>query len=307
VNRPNLPYPRLAPLLWVVFAVLAFRPAPAGAVGGTAGEALLLMSSARSEGLLASVAGGGGLNGLASNPASLAGQTYRAVSGSYTALLAGASLGQLEAAFPVGPMVLAVQLGNFDAGSIDLMGDSGAVRKVQIQNDIVAGGTVAVPVVAGLSAALTMKWYQSTLAETYQATAQMFDAGLMYSLLGGDLAFGGAVRNIGGRLKYYSSAMSVPVEYSAGSSWTAWHADEAAIMVLGEGAKRVGTPAQYSFGIETVFLGSLFLRGGVRIENGVSAASIGAGVRFRAYGFDFARVSQPGLPVSSRVSAEVRF
>ena len=281
--------------------------ASAGSSGGNAGETLLLMSSARSEGIQASVAGGGGLNGLAANPASLAGQDYRAVSGSYDTLLGGASMGQLEAGFPSGPMVFAVQLGNFNAGEIDAVTESGTTKKVQTQNDIVVGGSVAMPVVAGIAAGLTMKWYRSTLVETYSATTQLFDAGVKYDMLGGDLSLGAAVRNIGGRLKYYSSAMSIPVEYSAGLGWTAWHNNNDRVVVLTEAEKMANKAALYSFGSEVVFRGVLILRGGLGVNSGLANASIGAGLRFRSYGFDFARVSQPGLPASSRVSAEVRF
>jgi len=274
--------------------------------GGGAGESLLLMTSARSEGILASVAGGGGLNGLASNPAALAGQAHAAISGSYTQLLGGSTLGQLESAIPAGPVVFAVSLGSFNAGEADVPGDAGTVKKVQLQNDVVAGGSVAMPVGGGLSAGLSMKWYQSTLAETYTATTQLFDAGVGYALLDGDLVFGGSARNIGGRLKYYSSTQGVPVWFSAGSAWRAWHGGENSVSLLGEIGRRPGVNSIYSIGTEAVFKGVLILRGGVRMEGGLSAASAGAGIRFRSYGFDFARVSQPGLPASSRVSAEIR-
>jgi len=295
--------------VWAVFAFMApnLAWASTGSSGGNAGETLLIMSSARSEGMLAAVAGGGGLNGLARNPASLAGQDYRAVSGSYSSLLAGASMGQLEAGFPAGPLVLAVLLGNFNAGEIDMVADGGGMKKVQTQNDIVVGGSVAMPIIAGISAGLTMKWYRSTLVETYSATTQLFDAGIKYDILEGDLSFGGAIRNIGGSLKYYSSAMSIPVEYAVGSCWIPWHNNNDRVEVLVEAAKMPNNAAKYLVGTEVVFRGVLILRGGVGVRSGLADASIGAGLRFRSYGFDFARVSQPGLPASSRVSAEVRF
>ena len=200
------------------------RPMAGGETGGgTAGDSLLFMSSARSEGLLAPVAGGGGLTGLASNPASLAGQEYRAVSGSYTELLGGSSLGQLEVASPVWSVVVAFQLGSFNAGELDVPVGSGGTRKIQLQKDLVSGGSVALPVAGGLSAGLTAKWFQSTLAETYRASTQLFDAGLRYVLLGGKLAFGAAMRNMGGRLKYDVSSMPLPLESSLGASYCAWH------------------------------------------------------------------------------------
>jgi hypothetical protein len=294
-------------VLVAALAVAGMCRADDETAGGTAGESLLLMSSARSEGLLAPVAGGGGLNGLVSNPASLAGQLRPAVSGSYTDLLAGSSLGQVEAAVPVAGAVFAVQFGSFSAGETDVPSESGQLVKVSLQEDLVAGGSVALPVAPGLSAGLTAKWFQSTLAETYKASTQLFDAGLRYVMPGGELSLGASVRNMGGSLKYYESAMALPLESSAGASFCVWHTSEGQVLVLGEADKVDAADFQYSFGSEAVYKGVLVIRGGLRLDDGLMAASAGAGLRYRSYGFDFARVSRRDMPASFRVSAEMNF
>jgi len=309
VKHPDWPPRRAVPVLGLIvfLAVPANSPAGQGTAGLASGEVLLLISSARSDALFAPVAGGGGLSGLSSNPASLAGQDYRSISGSYSQMPGGTRLGQVSAASPAGPAVCALNVGSFNAGEVSLMDDAGMAKTVQTQNDIVGGVSIAMPVGGGASAGLTFNWYQSTLVEKYRASTQAVDAGVRWETAGGQAALAAAVRNIGGRLDYFASPMSLPVLYALGGSWRAWKGQPGSVSLLAEGNRRAGSGIQYAFGVEAAVYGVLVLRGGARVDNGLAAAGGGAGLRIRSIGLDYSRVAQAGLPASSRVSMETRF
>jgi len=299
---------------WILAALapLALGPALAlaaanGSGGVAAGQTLLMMSSARSAGLAAPVAAGGGLTGMVANPAALAGQDRRAVSGSYADMMAGARMGQLEAAVPAGPAVLGLQFGMFQAGEVDVVEDWGVTQRVQTQSDYLVAGTAAVRMWAGLEAGVTAKWFSSELVERYRANTTALDLGLRYGWMEGLFTVGAAVSNIGGRLRYSDTASRLPLVGAAGAAWCAYSDRGSSVLFLGEVTRQESLAAVSTAGVEATINGALVLRGGLIINDGLAGGCAGIGLRFRTYGFDFARVMQDALPVANRVSLEVGF
>ena len=276
-----------------VLALAGVLMASSAGVGrAAAGDTIALLGSARSSALSAGVATGGGIDGMQDNISSLATQEGWAVSGTYLAWLAGARVGQLDAAAPTPVGVVGLSFGGFTAGRVDVVEDSGPARTVEAQRDLVASAGFARSLLLGIEAGIAYRWYRSTLAETWVATASAVDAGARFTSTDGDLTLGASVTNaVATSLRYADERrvrtraldLMLAVDYIAAGG---------------------GADAQCA-GVEARLVRILALRAGVRKGGDTTSLSAGIGATWRHVQFDYAVASPAKLGTVSRATMTV--
>lgn len=282
--------------------------AGAGAAGAdetTAGQTMALLGSARSAALTADTADGGAISGLGLNPAALAGQRRVAAAGTALAGLAGARVGQVTLAAPVRVGTVAVAVGGFDAGQVEMTDGSGATRTVAAQRDTVATAAFGRALAAGVEAGVAVTSFRSALAETYRARTWSVDLGARWKSRDGAMALGLAVARIGRGLAYADERVALPRTVRAGAAWRPVRRAGVGLLVAADYATAAAGPDALSAGAELTGLGVLAIRAGVTSSAGVATPGAGLGLTLGRMQFDYALTAPARLAPVSRATLTV--
>jgi hypothetical protein len=287
--------------LALIAAVAASAPA-----AGRGASTLALLGSARSAALGAGAAAGGGIAGMQDNAASLASQTGPAVAGTYLAWIEGARVGQLTACTPTPAGPVALSVGGFTAGRVDVAEDDGRVRTVDAQQDTVVTAAIARTVASGFEAGVACTWFRSTLAESWVASASSVDLGVRLVTVDGALALGGAVANaVGTPLRYAEEAQALPRSVTVGAAWRPAQGRPVGVLLAVDYVAAAGEPDAQRAGVEAEFAHILALRAGVRRLGAMTSLSAGLGGRWGRVQFDYAVASPSRLGTASRATLTV--
>ncbi|MEK7474546.1 MAG: hypothetical protein AAB152_02825 [Candidatus Coatesbacteria bacterium] len=285
---------------------LAVALAAGAPAAGRGASTQALLGSARSAGLGADAAAGGGIAGLQGNPAALASQTGWAAAGTYLSWLEGARIGQLTACAPTPAGPVALSIGSFTAGSVDVVEDSGAVRTVNAQQDTVVTATLARSIVPGFEAGVAGTWYRSVLAETWVASAASVGLGARFVTADGALSLGGVVANaVGTPLRYAGQPQALPRTVTAGAAWRPVRSRLVGLLLAVDYVAAPGDADAQRLGVEAEFVRLLALRAGVTRGGGVASVSAGLGARWGRVQFDYAVASPSRLGTASRATVTV--
>ena len=161
-----------------------------------------------------------GLYGVGSNPAAGAFEQKRQAFAGYRSVMLDVWGGSAGFGMPVADAgFFSARLLNVSGGSLDEIDDAGEITGVRWRANTFSGslswGRLVYP---GLAAGLTFRGvydYMAGGAETYDASALMFDAGLQYRVLRDRLILGGVVSNIGGMVTTWDRGDSYPLPLSA--------------------------------------------------------------------------------------------
>lgn len=281
-------------IVWIVliiFAALVGDIAVAGSdVGRTSADFLQIGQGARAAGL------GGAYTALSEgavssywNPAGLAGMERTEVSLGHFAWFQDITVEQASFALPLdaGP-VLAASITYVNYGTIDGYDASGVPTGDLTAYDWVGGLSVGYPVTENLSFGLTGKFVNQRLDE-YSASTFAGDLAVMYRFDG--FAVGGAVTNIGGKMKFDTESEDLP---AAGRIGFAAMPFDGALVASLDLEQRFHGDLVVRQGIEFGFEDRYYLRSGYdyipgQDGDGLSTAiSFGGGLKFDFADIDYA-------------------
>jgi len=281
-------------LVWialVIFAALIGDVAVAGSdVGRTSADFLQIGHGARAAGL------GGAYTALSDgavsaywNPAGLSGMERSEVSLGHFAWFQDITVEQASIAVPLDMgAVFAASITYVNYGTIEGYDVSGVPTGNLTAYDWVGGLSVGYPVTEALSIGLTGKFVNQRLDE-YNASTFAADFALKYHLAG--FTIGGAVTNIGGKMKFDSESEDLPSAVRLGVA--AMPFDGALVASL-DVEQRFQGDLVIRQGLEFGFEDRYFLRSGYdylpgQDGKGLSTAiSFGGGLRFDFADIDYA-------------------
>ena len=156
-----------------------------------------------------------------------------------------------------------------------------------------------------VSLGINLKYFQSTLAEEYKATAYAGDIGLLIKPVNGRVGAGISMRNFGTGLKYIDEKDPLQREYVCGLSFLIYETQLNKLSLLGDYVRdennRVNLGVEYS-------LGNIFaLRAGYRFGYDIDTFTAGFGVNISGLGIDYAFVSRGDFENSQIVSVRMKF
>jgi hypothetical protein len=159
-------------------------------------------------------------------------------------------------------------------------------------------------------AGVTFKQISSRI-DNFKATAYALDAGLYFDTIFEDLKFGVVFQNLGTPMKYEVNSFSLPLNVKAGVNYLAMEGLDVSLDI-NKGTDTgiiTNTGAQYAYSIneETGF----FLRGGYRTNTsglgGSAGVTMGFGIVYQSYRFDYAFVPYGDLSDTNRFSLGYKF
>lgn len=213
------------------------------------------------------------------------------------------AFGRLMIGAPTRAGALALSVGYYDAGNVDI-DTGGGVSSVNAQKDYMVGLGFARPV-GPVQFGVNAKFLRSTLVEQYSANTAALDFGI-HTLIGSRLHFGAAVQNLGQGLKYADTADPLPTNYRVGAAW-AFRSGAASPILLVDfpyfSHERELRPA---VGLD-VPVGPLSLRAGYQDIGGSHQLSVGAGFSIGRGSLDYSLGMANQLNATHRVSLSLRF
>ncbi len=157
-----------------------------------------------------------------------------------------------------------------------------------------------------LSIGVTGRWIQGRIDE-FSSSAFSADAGALLRL-NRRLSLAAVGSNIGSQVKFISAGDPQPMQYRAGVSYLAI---DPLTLAFEAGGTRSGT-AFARAGLEWRPVGALSLRGGyktdaLRRSSGLNGLTMGLGLQWRGYGFDYAWVPLGDLGYTQYFSLTLKF
>jgi len=159
-------------------------------------------------------------------------------------------------------------------------------------------------------AGVTLKYISSNI-DNFTAAAFALDAGLYFDTIFEDLRFGIVFQNLGTPMKYDVSSYSLPLNLKAGVNYLV--ADGLNVSLDINKATDTGVlfnaGGEYAYPVDEET--AVFLRGGYRSNTeglgGSAGVTMGFGIVYRAYRFDYAFVPYGDLSDTNRFSLGYKF
>ena len=156
---------------------------------------------------------------------------------------------------------------------------------------------------------LNAKYISSKIKDT--AVAYAADAGTMYKMSGGKLAFGLAVQNIGGKIKFKNEGDRLPLNIRAGGSYLIrenWIVSaDANDPVDGKIYFCAGTEYRYGVAKDLVLAGRAGYNTSTQDTGGLNGVTGGIGVNFERYDIDYSFSPFGDLGNIHRISFGLKF
>ena len=202
----------------------------------------------------------------------------------------------------------------YSAGRIDIYTSNGYSQTLKAEEGLEAGLSLSIQPLSMLSIGITPKFIRSKLVEQYTASGYGVDMGVMAYLFpqfGDRLVLGGAVQNLGTKLKYRAAESDLPQTMSFGIAGIPWDSPSAGSLLLTvQGDRAKGEDPRYRLGYEYAFgrhsARAFFLRGGVRLRAD-DEFSMGIGFREKSISFDYAFLSNGDLEKTHKITMIFRF
>ncbi|MFH1007379.1 MAG: PorV/PorQ family protein [Candidatus Latescibacterota bacterium] len=276
---------------------------------GTTGFSFLkIISGARATAMGgAFVAMDGDVNGMATNPASLATIGARQVSATYTNYLVDTGFGMVGAAQALderrtfGAMLSYMSYGEFQGTD-----DKGWPTGTFGANDLVLQGALVQRVREDLAIGLGIKVALSSI-ESYTSDAYMMDLGLQYRTPMEGLSLGASLSNMGFVRSGFSEGFKDALPVSARVGF-AHHVAHIPMLLVGEMILPNDNAMYFSGGTEISIRDVLFLRGGYNSllknlnEDNWAGAALGCGFQWTQYRLDYAYSFFAELKEAHRIS-----
>ena len=320
-RRDPLTHSPTHPLMVVLCALCLFAVMPSGAMAGeihekagTTGFSFLkLVSGARATAMGgAFVAMDGDINGMASNPASLASIGVRQGTATYTNYLVDTQFGMVGAAQPLNDgRAFGALLSYMSYGELQKTDEDGQSEGAFGANDVVLQGVLAQNVVQTLAVGIGVKVAISSI-DDYTSDAYMLDLGLRFRTPVEGLSLGASLSNVGFVRSGFSEDFkdALPVAARVGF---AHHVAHLPLLFVGEVVLPNDNDVYFCGGTEIRIRDILFLRGGYNSllkdlnEDDWAGVALGCGFRWTRYRLDYAYNFFAELGEAHRVSVVGEF
>jgi hypothetical protein len=280
----------------------------ASGAGSSAGLSLITEGSARASALGTAYTGVvDDIAGLAYNPASPASLSQGQASFMYQNGLIEDRFGLLMLGMPLahGLGGFGLSVGYYDAGTLELIDETGASRSVNAQRDVTAQLAYA-HTFGRTSLGIAGKYITSTLAGEYTANAMAADIGIL-TKVSSRLSLGASALNYGTKLTYLTEGDALPRTLRMGGSYALFPNRAASTSLLFD-ASYLSNEKQLSpaLGLETL-VGPLAIRAGYRKTGDTGEFTAGAGFALGRSSLDYAFGLINQLDTQHKVSVAMHF
>lgn len=282
----------MQPRYWISGAILLCLINAGGtrAAGTTAAEFLRTLIPADAAAVSAGVAGEGGSETLAWNPAGILGRAYPSVAVTHFASFSDTAYEQIESLLPdwlggawAGRLFY---VSTYDFQEIDAYG----AEVGELDNhDLMLQLAYARPLGKNWSAGAAVKLFESALAGFYSRGAAV-DIGVRFQTPWTPLAFGAVLQNTGATTAFASAAEPLPLQAALGAVLEVLPWSGHRIRLLTDvvqplaGDDNLWASAGFEYGLNEM----LFFRGGYRFTGELGQLTLGAGMRLAGIGVDYA-------------------
>lgn len=175
----------------------------------------------------------------------------------------------------------------YGTGSEDITELDGSIKSIKLEDNKIISIGYGKNIGQTLFAGIGLKSLSSSLADTYSASAMLFDIGIVYRTLDDKHSFGAAFANFGGKLKYYQTKEAVPTEFKLGYSRKIKPYPNQKL-VWGLGYSKSEVSKSYSAGIEYFpNIPFISLRTGICKKDDATEFLAGFGFNFKSFDMDF--------------------
>lgn len=271
---------------WLVLGLAGARLASARA----GAEFLLLEIPASSLAISAGAAADGGSENLIRNPAGILGATRPGLAFTHDMAFDDFAYEQIEGVLPqVWDGSLAGRLLFARALGFTRWNDAGEADGVVDYHDALLQLAYARAFSPSVHAGLSGKFFQNRLADA-DTWGGAVDLGFRWRTPWPFLAVGAAVLNAGGRRAFQAQADPLPLLGLAGveAAFSPWAGQTVRLVADASQDLNAAGRTHASFGMECGLWQTVFLRGGLRLEDELGRLSLGAGLRLGAWGLDYA-------------------
>ena len=172
------------------------------------------------------------------------------------------------------------------SGKEDIYDLGGNLSSVELAEDYALGAGWGFEVSSNLALGAQAKFVSSRLAETYNAKAATFDAGVLFKTDNGRFTAGGGFQNAGGELKYVSEGDPLPRLLYGGAAMRFPVGGGKLLLAADLHQPRDEARADTHAGLE-YSVGLLALRLGARNVSGDGGMTAGGGIKVKWFVFDY--------------------
>ena len=308
--------PRVKNILFLMIPLIAFLlyyPVNAFCAGETSANFLKIGTGAKNVAMGETGATETGLNALYWNPAGVADVENMEATFMDAAWLETISFQNVAFARKFDFGVLAVSADYLSMSSMDKYDNTGGRQGSFGASDQAIKLTYALDVSATPEktyAGVTLKYLSSNI-DNFTATAFALDAGLYFDTIFEDLRFGIVFQNLGTPMKFDVNSYSLPFNLKAGVNYLVADGLDASLdlnKAIDTGVL-FNTGAQYVYPIDDEI--AVAIRGGYRSNTtglgGSAGMTMGFGIVYRSYRFDYAFVPYGDLADTNRFSLGYKF
>jgi hypothetical protein len=301
-------------LLMIMISVFfAFCPSRAFCAGETSANFLKIGVGAKNVAMGETGATETGLNAVYWNPAGVADVDNMEATFMDAAWLETISFQNVAFARRFNFGVLAVSADYLSMASIDKYDNTGGQQGSFGASDKAIKLTYALDISATPEktyAGVTLKYISSNI-DNFTATAFALDAGLYFDTIFEDLRFGVVFQNLGTPMKYEVNSFSLPLNLKAGVNYLVTDGLDASLDLNKATDTGVITNAGAQYAITINDETGVFLRGGYRSNTdglgGSAGMTLGFGLVYQSYRFDYAFVPYGDLSDTNRFSLGYKF
>jgi hypothetical protein len=158
----------------------------------------------------------------------------------------------------------------------------------------------------------SLKYVNETI-DNYHADNIITDIGFLYHIGVKSFRIGSFLQNFGLESKYADEKFKMPQQLKLGISAEAWGSIDSPshVTILAEAIHPNDAPERIHIGIESVFAGSVILRGGYKFFYDQEDLCFGGGLRFkikaRKFGIDFAYMNHEHLDTTFRYTLVMEY
>lgn len=276
--------------------------------GATTGNIMKLSLSPRAVGMgEAFSAVGGGIDSLSINPAGLSAMSSHEFKAMHARLASGMRQDDFAYGLPTRWGSFAGEYMSFGSGPVDAYDASdNPVGTVKVQDQLFRLA-YARDIMGTLSVGISVARLQENLAGV-KAKTDLADFGVRGRILGDRLSLGLAYKNLGRGLKFDSASDPLPRTVVWGAAWEQRLLPFSKLLLGADMFKPHDRSIHSHVGAELWFYDVLVLRGGYLTEQDIgSGIRMGAGLRWKNIGADYALASLGELGDAHRISVSVRF
>ena len=299
--------------LFLPAVFLLFHASCAFAAGETSANFLKIAVGARNAAMGETGATETGVNAIYWNPAGMADVENIDASFSHASWFEGVNLENAACAMKVGNSVFGASIDYLSMSSIDRYDNTGGSQGSFSPSDKALRLSYATDISATPEktyAGVILKYISSDI-DSLSANTLAVDAGVFFDTLFEDLRLGVVFQNLGTPMKFDQKAYSLPLNLKAGANYLVTDGLSVSLDIN----KAIDTGAVFNTGGEYVYPVNdetgIAVRGGYKSGmdglGGSAGITIGFGIIYQSYSFDYAFVPYGDLGDTQRISIGCRF